>query len=1103
MATAMSPTFTATDRRKRMATYGKPARSPAPFAWGEDSPSPERPRKLPAAGPGAGTLKKPSGLLGKARSSQKIRGGLQKALPDGDVFDVPSDEEMDALPTPAPNKKIAAKQAPPLDDMFDVPISGDEANIPQRRRAKTPQLPRKVEKAPKSIATQNTVSKAKANPTVATLTHDPIVPPRRRAKTPQVIPPTTTETIERQAQSAKRPVAKPRAASRATTPAPPTTTTKEKVMKQSALPPKKATVKVTPDLGVFDVPFSDDELVEPSVGKPRPTPISHPKATKSIPPRSQEKVSSAQLESDHSDGSRKRKRRAASKPRTEPKEVDQNRKIVPAQLRTSKPQQKDSKSTIVSATTRTQKSILSSTEVILEPAINKPKRTRVRTGIPPRPQMAKGVSSPAKLHGMLAVRPMAKSLPVSKPPAHLVIEDDETMYDIPEVSTPLARPAKNTTSGSATPKAIHLFKESSDDWIETEPVTPGLPSIRRLQLTDRRPQSGPTGLVRSSSDIPLTAHSRKPRLIDTLRKAAPVSTDGEDEDEEEDSEESEDADEENVKNSLPPSFIKRLSYAAPAEKDPVYDNMEIDSQNQGNSQLSQSAVTSNANHKNTYAKQRSYRQEDSFEDSLLASMDFDILEKPGNTISEDEEDPASQVQGIHDLRRKGQNQKFLNDTQTAIDDIAGRTKLGNSVRRSAMMDLCTQMTDSSFLEQMFDSGLVHQFLESITSNGEMIFDFAATVAVAFVISNNLGHTVLDDIHRSGFMGTLSKFLTIDSDVSRIAKERKTNMSRVGREAVDSFRKLAQESSLWSSERPDKVSPQIVALRTLELLVVGLRKAGSTETLVDENAICKLLDIAASLGERVKSEKLTAQDSMCLNLAFSIMEGASMSKEKPATWSNKVVRRVVEILPIFFDASGTSPIKLAVRLCMNLSNNKPKACDLFAGPDFVQPLVGLICHNFSTLPNEMGEEERTEMIESLILSLGAMINLAEYSDQARASVVSDGNELVDALAKTFLEGSEKAAQADSMEASEASVTIGYLTVLLGNLCLNERVRYRVRSHLPGCRMDLLVDKIREFIRYNERVDSETSQFQGDEGRETWHNFTTRLQLVVERLQTAES
>ena len=91
------------------------------------------------------------------------------------------------------------------------------------------------------------------------------------------------------------------------------------------------------------------------------------------------------------------------------------------------------------------------------------------------------------------------------------------------------------------------------------------------------------------------------------------------------------------------------------------------------------------------------------------------------------------------------------------------------------------------------------------------------------------------------------------------------------------------------------------------------------------------------------------------------------------------------------------------------------------------------------------------------------------------------------------------QADSMEESQTSVTVGYLTVLLGNFCLNGSIRRRVQSRLPNGKIDMLVDKIREFILYNQRVDRATNQFEGDEGRETWQTFTKRLMLVVEKLQ----
>lgn len=89
----------------------------------------------------------------------------------------------------------------------------------------------------------------------------------------------------------------------------------------------------------------------------------------------------------------------------------------------------------------------------------------------------------------------------------------------------------------------------------------------------------------------------------------------------------------------------------------------------------------------------------------------------------------------------------------------------------------------------------------------------------------------------------------------------------------------------------------------------------------------------------------------------------------------------------------------------------------------------------------------------------------------------------------------------MEESQSSVTIGYLSILLGNLCLNGRVRSKVALLLPGQKLEVLVQKIREFVIYNQRLDRYTNDFEGAEGEETLKNFTRRLMLVVERLEQA--
>jgi len=72
-------------------------------------------------------------------------------------------------------------------------------------------------------------------------------------------------------------------------------------------------------------------------------------------------------------------------------------------------------------------------------------------------------------------------------------------------------------------------------------------------------------------------------------------------------------------------------------------------------------------------------------------------------------------------------------------------------------------------------------------------------------------------------------------------------------------------------------------------------------------------------------------------------------------------------------------------------------------------------------------------------------------------------------------------------------------MLGNLCLDDRVRRKVTSLLPSKDFNLLVQKVKEFVQYNQRLDQ--AEFEGAEGQQTLQNFTLRLMLVVERLEKA--
>lgn len=92
----------------------------------------------------------------------------------------------------------------------------------------------------------------------------------------------------------------------------------------------------------------------------------------------------------------------------------------------------------------------------------------------------------------------------------------------------------------------------------------------------------------------------------------------------------------------------------------------------------------------------------------------------------------------------------------------------------------------------------------------------------------------------------------------------------------------------------------------------------------------------------------------------------------------------------------------------------------------------------------------------------------------------------------------------MEESEVSVVTGFLTVLLGNLCLNHTVRARIQAELPGEQLYLLLDKMKEFARIHEHVDRKTARhFEGSEGQEALNNYYIRIMHVVKKLESAKA
>lgn len=995
----MSSVFAGAERRKKVVTYGRAARPSTAQIFVNDAPSPERPRKP------AGRLPNGSQKLGAASgagdASHVSRMHRNKSPAPHDEFDVPSDDE----PTPRaiPVKKVLPKPKPlpkPVDrvDAWDVPSSGDERRATKPGKNQATKVLRKTNATRPKKPVQQTKAQGEKQLTGSS-SEDPLttaVPAARiRAKTPAAAlkPQASKINTTKQTVSTAKPASKPTAPG-------PQVIIQQKKVKPAAAASVKDTAPTPPietSSDVFDVPSSEDDA-------PARTPVRGRKpstARAKIPP----KPSTSRMplspepsaESDTSNASRKRKRHGSVSSSATAKKLDaiQRKREASVSQRTRKyPRTENSVSPGHTADEPSQPTLVA---VIHDPPINKPKRTKTRTvPVTSRAPITKAQSSPVKLHSMLAMRSATKPLPVQETPEAPLVED-ETMYDIPEEKTPLARSTNHHTPGSVTPRQRDLFSNLLDDGSE---MSATMPSISKLRLTDRTPGPGIASLTRSSSDVPQSEHSRKGRLIDMLKRAAPSS--------EQDSESDEETEEEITEIPAVSSQPRTRPARTFTSSQEGTEEMDVDQDTQTSSQTSRPATLARDTSR-TYANTRSYLEEANLEDGILnwnEDIDMDMGDRQSSVTGS--EDDSQQVTALPQLRRKGQLYKFEAETQAMIEDISGRTSTNNSARRSAMMEFASKMADEIFVNQLLESAMTSSLLRAISATGDMVFDFAATATVLFVLRTKPSYAVVEQIYQCDTLSTLRKLLASPMsgfDIYRIAKDRKTNMAPSARETVAEFRTLVLKTLDWPADDVLKLSPQLLAIKVLEELIIGLRAPGNTESIVDEGMVGKVLDAASGPLQRLRSGIATAQDDLLLETTLSALEALSISKEEKATWSDGILRRLADMMSAFFDTSRSSPNRLVIRLCMNLANSRPKACQIFADEAFVTRLTRFIVECFGLLGSKT--TVHVGVRDDLILGLGAMMNLAEFSDEARLSVMRGEDDLIGELVKIFLEGSERA------------------------------------------------------------------------------------------------
>ena len=747
----------------------------------------------------------------------------------------------------------------------------------------------------------------------------------------------------------------------------------------------------------------------------------------------------------------------------------------------------------------------------------KPIRRGKPTATAARNTPKKGLSAPARLAEMLPTDSDITETSTASPSASASRGTTPHRPSTPPSKKMSSPDTAIKSRGNITPKQAELWnKLIPNDTIAPSPSALAMKDLTISGQSASRP-STLKRLAKSQSDL----GRRRTRLVDRLKASAQLSS----EDESDDS-------------SSGPEDTDMVDVSEAAVTKPLLrraESTQSRTETAGGSQSqarSQSSAISTAGLKRTYASQRSHMAEDNLEDDLRAGLMDETPKQPAARSktfgrshanakrdafdlddSEDEAGGTGGIRSIHELRAAGRSIRGTEDIEQLLEDIENHKAAHKSRRRSALIELATKLADKNFAGRFIGQGCDARLARQCVTSQDEIASFLLAAAVALLLASDPPEHTLRTLQDGGVAPWLQSLLSSTTEVRKLAKDRRNNMARASQNSLVDLASLLQtQQILWGEgNQPQEMSTCLMVRKALDLLVGKLRRAGDKSEILDTNTVTALLP----------AEQPTS--SLETGLAISVLESLSTAS-LTWSWDPALLGRVATILTsLDQDVCGQQhTLFLTLRLMLNLTTVEPSNCDILATshPALIPFLLQSALSGFTALTtqtstaaaeafqtNETSEPPASLALtlDLLVLALGILINLFEHSAHARSLTTDtpDSTSLTTSIVQTFATRQSQAADAESVEQTTANIPLGYLAVVLANLCQDVRARDVVRAALPeapGGKLSVLADAVEEFAVVHQRVDG--MEFEGEEGRAVMGGFTQKLILVLERVRAME-
>ena len=653
-----------------------------------------------------------------------------------------------------------------------------------------------------------------------------------------------------------------------------------------------------------------------------------------------------------------------------------------------------------------------------------------------------------------------------------------TRLDLPERSPRRGRSPRSYSSSSSmvSTRSTPKRKRQVVDDIPSDVSSPSQLELSTLRLTPHRRNR--SAAKRNEFDLDDVSHNRSPRnrqrLIDRLDSPSFKLA-------------SKEADMRDVSPS--PSKVITLQYTSSPPR-------EVIANEAGSSPSSKSKpiIRSEPALKKprTYGKQRSHlkdmltsnktERQPSSQTSLqelVAQVDYLASTQNQFEMDAESDDPngGPQLKSIHELRQAGLANRFDRDVETLLEDIESGNK---SLRIQALMQLVRKLQEQSFKRQMLGSCKLNR----IIACAEQELDVpSATVLLmglyTMAVSEAATAQCLAQIYAAA-LNMSPMLLQEHRSITRIGRDRKENLSKMLMRDLGDFEAHVLEQSVRvEGLEHQHIVPARVMLQCLEH---GLRRlmelAEPPPEPTAETLVLVLRLMAKHLaGLQTISPEAGSLEGLRLLLSWLELTAAASTEfmhRAPPSLIIDIGDTLADVM-VWARKDHAQLEQSCIRSAVELSNGNLLVCQQFANTRILSAAFDVVSHHFERLAlGDSNDSLDENNLNSVILSLGLLLSLADGSESARASTMiptDDGSTNIEKLTTYFSRHLQEADDATTADSIQLLIPFGYVSLLLCTLCLDGSVRAYVASTLKEEGLKELVMRASTFLDQMKSVDAD--------------------------------